>query len=114
MRICSRAVSRSKKLDACSCTPMRGSSLGLRGHGDSPKTVTSPLSGSRRPSMISRVVVFPAPFGPRMPRNSPSSTSKETPSTARVSPYDLRMSLTTMVEGMWRTLPNACTLDRTR
>ena len=86
VRICSRAVSRSKKLDACNCTPMRGRSFGLRGQGDSPKTVTSPLSGLRRPSMISRVVVLPAPFGPRMPKNSPSDTSNEMPSTARVSP----------------------------
>ena len=33
VRICSRAVSRSKNADACSCTPIRGSSRGLRGHG---------------------------------------------------------------------------------
>ena len=36
----------------------------------------------RRPAMDSTVVVLPAPLGPRMPKISPSSTSKETPSTA--------------------------------
>jgi hypothetical protein len=32
--------------------------------------------------MISRVVVLPAPFGPRMPKNSPWLTSNVAPSTA--------------------------------
>ena len=53
-------------------------------------------SGSRRPSMISSVVVLPAPFGPRMPKNSPSATENDTPSTALRSPYALRMSSTTI------------------
>ena len=48
-----RAVSCSKNEDACNCTPIRGSSDGSRGHGRLPSTVTSPPSGSRRPSMIS-------------------------------------------------------------
>ncbi len=65
-----------------------------------PRTVASPVSGSRSPSMISSVVVLPAPFGPRMPKNSPGATSKLTPSTARRSPYDLRMSRTEMVAGI--------------
>ena len=64
---CSRAVSRSKNDEACSWTPIRGSSFWLRGQAGTPSTVTSPLSGCRRPSAISSVVVFPAPFGPRMP-----------------------------------------------
>src|SRR6266540_3357217 len=79
---------------------MRGSSAGLRGQGDSSKTRTSPLSALRSPSMISRVVVLPAPLGPRMPKNSPDSTSNERPSTACTSPYHLRTSLTLMVDAM--------------
>ena len=37
-------------------------------------------------SMHSTVVVFPAPFGPRMPKISPFSTEKVTASTATVDP----------------------------
>jgi hypothetical protein len=50
--------------------------------------------------MISNVVVLPAPLGPRMPKNSPDSTTNETPSTALTSPYALRSSLTSMVDDM--------------
>ncbi len=71
--ICSRAVSRSKNDDAWSCTPIRGSSAELRGQTDWPSTMTVPESGRRSPSMVSSVVVLPAPFGPRMPTNSPSA-----------------------------------------
>ncbi len=35
------------------------------------------------------VVVFPAPFGPRKPKNSASPTSMDKFSRARTSPYDL-------------------------
>ena len=50
VRSCSRAVSRSKNDDACSCTPMRGSSAGFaRPRRLSRERVTSPPSGSRRP-----------------------------------------------------------------
>ena len=50
--------------------------------------------------MISNVVVFPAPLGPRIPKNSPDSTVNDTPSTAWVSPYHFLMSLTTMLAGI--------------
>jgi len=43
-----------------------------------------PESGWRKPSSISSVVVFPAPFGPRMARISPSMSSMLTSSTALV------------------------------
>ena len=36
-----------------------------------PATVALPESMLRIPSIISRVVVLPAPFGPRMPNTSP-------------------------------------------
>ena len=54
--------------------------------GSSPSTLIVPESGVRSPLMDSTVVVLPAPFGPRMAKISPSSTEKETPSTAVRSP----------------------------
>src|SRR5690606_42017805 len=42
--------------------------------GSRPCTRTRPLSGVRSPAIISTVVVFPAPFGPRIPKISPRST----------------------------------------
>jgi hypothetical protein len=54
--------------------------------GSKPQTVTSPPSRGRRPSMISTVVVLPAPFGPNSPKTSPRQTSKLTPATAVRSP----------------------------
>ena len=62
--------------------PRGGRSRSCRG--SSPSTRIVPLSGVRRPAMASTVVVLPAPFGPRMPKISPSSTEKDTSSTARV------------------------------
>ena len=44
----------------------------------SPRT-TSPSSGMRRPEMARRVVVFPAPFGPKRAVILPSGTLRETP-----------------------------------
>ena len=55
-----------------------------------------PESGVLRPAIDSTVVVLPAPFGPRMPKISPSSTEKDTPSTAARSPYRLVRSETSM------------------
>ena len=39
---------------------------------------TSPESGVTRPTTIEKVVVLPAPFGPRRPTISPAPTSSET------------------------------------
>ena len=50
----------------------------------------------RRPATHSTVVVLPAPFGPRMPKISPSSTVNDTSSTASWSRYRLRRLLTSM------------------
>ena len=55
----------------------------------SPPTVTLPEVAGRKPVMIRRVVVLPAPFGPRNPRISPGATSKETSRTASTGPYRL-------------------------
>src|SRR5688572_30724539 len=52
----------------------------------SPATRPSPALGASSPVSILIVVVFPAPFGPRNPKISPSSTSKVTWSTATNSP----------------------------
>ena len=50
-----------------------------------PATVAVPDVGLRRVVRMRRVVVLPAPFGPRKPTTSPSSTSRSTPSTATTS-----------------------------
>ena len=51
-----------------------------------PRISIDPASGRVRPSIISSVVVLPAPFGPRMPNVSPRATAKLTPLTACTSP----------------------------
>jgi hypothetical protein len=51
-----------------------------------PATLASPAVGSTRPASIFSVVVFPAPFGPTMPKISPLSTANELPTTAGNSP----------------------------
>ena len=45
-----------------------------------------PLSAGIRPVSIRMVVDFPAPFGPRKPKNEPRGTSRSTPSTAAFAP----------------------------
>src|SRR5258707_10824468 len=45
------------------------------------------------------VVVLPAPLGPRSPVISPSRATKETPSTARTAPKDLRSSCSSITAG---------------
>src|SRR5450830_938382 len=52
-----------------------------------PATVASPLVGVRRVVSMRRVVVLPAPFGPRKPTISPASTSRSTPRTASTLPW---------------------------
>ena len=47
-----------------------------------PATVAVPAVGRSRVVSIRRVVVLPAPLGPRKPTTSPSSTSRSTPLTA--------------------------------
>jgi hypothetical protein len=50
--------------------------------GTCPATRALPLVGWTRPVSIFRVVVLPAPLGPKNPTTSPGSIRKETPSTA--------------------------------
>src|SRR5579863_1586140 len=47
--------------------------------------------------MISMVVVLPAPLGPRRPKQVPSGTAKETPSTAVTERYCLTRSWTSRI-----------------
>src|SRR5579863_1876549 len=49
------------------------------------------------PSMISTVVVLPAPLGPSMPKHTPSGTLNETPATAVVAGYCFTSSRTSMI-----------------
>src|SRR5919197_458268 len=56
-----------------------------RRQGTCPSTEASPAVGNSRPESIFRVVVLPAPLGPRKPTTSPAATSKETPATASTS-----------------------------
>jgi ArsR family transcriptional regulator len=53
--------------------------------------LTDPWSGLSRPEIMERVVVFPAPLGPRNPRTSPLDILKETPSTATTGPNRLEI-----------------------
>src|SRR5215210_1596150 len=46
-----------------------------------------PAVGWRIPAIIRSVVVFPAPFGPRKPNNSPFGTVRSMESTAVKLPY---------------------------
>jgi len=54
-----------------------------------PSMVAAPEVGATRPSSIRRVVVLPAPLGPRKPVTVPGSTSKSRRSTANTSPNRL-------------------------
>ncbi len=40
-------------------------------HTSTPPTQTEPEVGRSKPTIILIVVLFPAPFGPRKPKNSP-------------------------------------------
>src|SRR5580765_6027268 len=52
------------------------------------------------PSMISIVVVLPAPFGPSRPKQMPSGTLKDTPATAVVAGYSFTRSRTSRIVGI--------------
>src|SRR6516165_8716572 len=59
-----------------------------------PSSSIVPASGRIWPSTLLKSVVFPEPFGPITPKISPGITSKLTPPTARIAPYDFFRSLT--------------------
>src|SRR5262249_23354608 len=64
-----------------------------------PKTDTVPVSGLVRPSIMSIVVVLPAPFGPSMATVSPEAIFRSIERTPRTSPQDF--------ESWARTIPPA-------
>ena len=92
----SATVSCGRSVPSCSCTPTRSRRAARSRCGSRPRTLMVPPSGLRSPEMHSTVVVFPAPFGPRMPKILPSSTWRDTSLTATVEPYDLRRPETSM------------------
>src|SRR5689334_3804934 len=53
---------------------------------ESPPTRTVPFVGLSRPAISLSNVVFPAPFGPKRATQSPATSVKSTPSTARRRP----------------------------
>ena len=64
---------------------------------ENPQISISPEVLSLRVSMISSVVVLPAPFGPRRPKISPANTSKLIPFTAVSLSYFLMRLFTLMM-----------------
>src|SRR6266540_3462864 len=80
----------------CSTIPIRDLKERSPLAGSCPITRTSPLVRSRKPSMISTVVVLPAPFGPSRANTSPWRTERSMPRTAWTSPYDFVSPLTSM------------------
>src|SRR6185437_13984889 len=75
-----------------------------------PATRASPSSGDSKVANILSVVVFPAPFGPRKPKISPSATLRSTPATASTTAVlrwrrvwnDLRRPLASITEILLR------------
>src|SRR4051812_35520982 len=62
--------------------------------------VAVPEVGRTRPSSMRRVVVLPAPLGPRKPVTRPGATSNERSSTARTVPNDLDRCSTRIVPSL--------------
>ena len=74
--------------------------FGLRPFSSCAAKVTVPSSGGRKPLSKLNSVVLPAPFGPMMPRISPSPTVKLAWATARKPPKDFERLLTVRIG--WR------------
>src|SRR5471032_1436996 len=82
-----------------------------RSFGVKPATETSPPVGCRSPASTFRVVVLPAPLGPRKPTRSPASMAKLTSSTAFTSSYlrwKSERSAARMPGGRWWTRYHFC------
>jgi hypothetical protein len=83
-----RALRRGWNEAASRTTPTRRAGRSSSGYGR-PSTVAVPEVGRARPRTIRKVVVLPAPLGPRKPVTRPGWTSKLRPSTARRVPKAL-------------------------
>src|SRR5665647_2412533 len=77
----SRTVMSRSRPPVCRTAETRPAMTARRG--SAPKTATVPAEGAVRPSTISKVVVFPAPFGPRTATTSPGLMVRPISSTAR-------------------------------
>ena len=64
-----------------------------------PSTSIRPLVGATSPSAMRRLVVLPAPLGPRNPRIDPALAANDSPSTAVNAPYLLVTSSRTSAFG---------------
>ena len=82
----SLTVIRSNELNPCGRTPMRGTMSCFFFVTSIPRRLTFPDVGVRIVSMISTVVVLPAPFGPRKAKTSPFLTLNDMSLTASKSP----------------------------
>src|SRR4051812_48923127 len=71
----------------------------------SPLKVTPPAFGAICPVAMRKLVVLPAPFGPRSPTISPGLTENDTPFTTFPRPYTFSSPLTS--SSRWRP-PRAC------
>ena len=76
----------SNELNPCGRTPMRGTMSCFLFVTSIPRRLTFPDVGVRMVSMISTVVVLPAPFGPSRAKISPFLTLNDMSLTASKSP----------------------------
>ena len=67
----------SERSSGTCATPRRGSMCGRTPTIVAPSTSTRPEIGARRPESVSKVVVLPAPFGPRSATTSPAPTVRD-------------------------------------
>jgi len=84
----SRTVMSLSSPAVCMTAATRPREIALRG--DWPSTLTVPAVGSDSPRIMSMVVVFPAPLGPRKATISPGWISRSMPRTACTDPKSLR------------------------
>ena len=82
--ISSRTLRWSSGDPVCSMPPTQPACTALAG--GTPKTEMVPWSGRVRPSIMSMVVVLPAPFGPSSATVSPGAMARSSDRTARAAP----------------------------
>src|SRR6185437_4789517 len=82
----SHASSERSGFGRCGTTPMRWRTVTLSRTTSAPATCATPPVGITRVVSTPIVVVLPAPLGPMSPKNSPSLTTRSSPSSATVWP----------------------------
>src|ERR1022692_2277187 len=92
----SAPLRRSKSSDSSGTSPMRFLTSSSSPGSLKPRISMLPASQGISPVSMRMVVDFPAPLGPRKPKNDPRGTSRSTPSTAALSAYDFRRPRTRM------------------